>query len=57
MKNINIFLDDERDPSYVKSPMGKDYPNDWVIIRNYFDFVKFIDKNLEDIRKISLLLD
>jgi len=53
MRNINVFLDDERDPSYIKVALGQNYPNDWVVIRNYFDFVKFIDKNFENINLIS----
>lgn len=53
MKNINIFLDDERDPSYVEKILGGNYPNDWKIIRNYFDFVKFVDENFEKINLVS----
>lgn len=50
---MNIFLDDERDPKYVKTLMGKFYPEDWVVARNYFDFCKLVDQNLEDIKLVS----
>lgn len=53
MKKINIFLDDERDPSYVKNKLGDNYPSDWIIIRNYFDFIETINKNLHNINLIS----
>lgn len=50
---MNIFLDDERDPKYVKSMMGKYYPQDWIIARNYFDFCKLVDQNLDSIKIVS----
>jgi hypothetical protein len=50
---MNIFLDDERDPKYVKSMMGKCYPQDWVIARNYFDFCQLVDQNLASIKLVS----
>jgi hypothetical protein len=53
MRNINIFLDDERQPTYVKNQMNSFYPNDWVVINNYFDFTKFVDENFDNINLIS----
>lgn len=53
MKNINIFLDDERQTTFVKNKMGKYYPVNWVVIRNYFDFVKFVDENFDQINLVS----
>ena len=53
MKTINIFLDDERQPTYVKSQMGKYYPENWVVIDNYFDFTKFVDQNFDQIKLVS----
>mgnify|MGYP003346488630 CR=1 FL=1 len=49
MKTINIFLDDERQPIYVKNKLGSLYPENWVVINNYFDFTDFIDKNLDNL--------
>jgi len=53
MKKINIFLDDERDPTYVKDNLGNLYPEYWTIVRNYFDFVDFVDENIENIDLVS----
>jgi len=53
MKNINIFLDDERQPTFVKAKMGKFYPENWVVINNYFDFTKFVDQNFDQIKLVS----
>jgi len=53
MKNKNIFLDDERNPNYVEKQLGNLYPKDWVIIRNYFDFVDYVDNNLKEINLVS----
>jgi hypothetical protein len=44
MNNYYLFLDDERIPSrvsWVSLPKGVD----WVIVRNYEQFVDFIDSN------------
>lgn len=50
MKNINIFLDDERDPTFVSDK----FPNrKWVVIRSYSEFCFFVTSNLENIELIS----
>jgi len=53
MRNINLFLDDERQPNFVKNKMGKYYPENWVVIDNYFDFTKYVDENFEKIKLVS----
>ena len=53
MKPINIFLDDERDPQFVKNKLGDNFPQDWKVIRNYFDFVNFVDQNFDNIKLVS----
>lgn len=53
MEKINIYLDDLRSPDYVKEGMGEYYPSNWVIIRNYFDFINFVPLNLYNIGIIS----
>lgn len=50
---MNIFLDDERDPKYVKTMMSGFYPQDWIIARNYFEFCKLVDEHLEEIKLVS----
>lgn len=50
---MNIFLDDDRIPSYVKPMLGEYYPEDWVVVRNYFDFCKIVDENLKKINLVS----
>ncbi len=51
-KKIAIFLDDERQVDFINPKLNtKKYQ--WVIIRNYFDFVDYVDKNLEKISLIS----
>lgn len=50
---INIFVDDERDPLDVKNLMGKYFVTDWVIVRNYLDFIKLVDENIGNINIIS----
>lgn len=42
MNKINIYLDDERNPRR----------NDWIIVRNYFDFEKILNE-IEYIDEIS----
>ena len=48
MKTYNLFLDDFRMPvdcsRYMQNP-GLYNLNQWVIVRNYDEFVKFIEKN------------
>jgi hypothetical protein len=58
MEKINVFLDDIRTPEMShneKKGLGVEYSekNKWVIIRDYFSFIEFLDKNLNDIRLIS----
>lgn len=53
MKKYNIFLDDDRQPTFVKSQMGKLYPENWIVINNYFDFTKFVDDHFDEINLIS----
>lgn len=53
MKSINIFLDDERDPKYLTNMLGRKYPQDWIIARDYFDFCKLVDQNLDKIKLVS----
>lgn len=54
MKKINVFLDDIRIPPYLSSK-GIFFENydDFVICRNYNQFVDFIDSNLENISFVS----
>jgi hypothetical protein len=48
MKSYNLFLDDFRVPAdcgkYMSNPSFY-YNNEWVIVRNYDEFVSFITKN------------
>jgi hypothetical protein len=53
MKKINVFLDDERNPTFIKDKLQNFYPIDWVVITNYFDFVKFVDSNINKIKLVS----
>mgnify|MGYP005863958083 CR=1 FL=1 len=58
MEKINLYLDDIRTPdmSHNKNKgLGKDYsPMDkWVIKRDYFSFINFINENIENINLIS----
>jgi len=45
--NYNLFLDDIRVPrnvySYIHNPIYA--MDEWIIVRNYDDFVKYIEKN------------
>lgn len=50
---LNIFLDDERNPTYIKKELGNLFPKDWIIIRNYNDFKDIIDNKINDIDLIS----
>jgi hypothetical protein len=50
---INIFVDDERNPLDVKNLMGKYFVDDWVIVRNYPDFVKLVNANIGNIHIVS----
>ena len=51
---MNVFLDDIRNPNMSHNynhGLGTDY--DWVIITDYFEFVKFIKSNFDEIELIS----
>lgn len=51
-KNKAIFLDDDRQVDFIKDKVNIN-KYDWIIIRNYFDFVNFIDNNFESITLVS----
>lgn len=51
-KKIAVFLDDERNIDFVKDKV-EIYNYNWVVIRNYFDFIDFVDDNLANIGLIS----
>lgn len=53
MKNYNIFLDDERYPIFIKDSLGELFPSDWIVVRDYFEFTKFIDQNFDQVNIIS----
>ena len=51
-KPIAIFLDDERQIEYINDRINiNEYK--WIVIRNYFDFVEFVDLNYEKINIVS----
>lgn len=57
---IKIFLDDIRNPNdcvhYMHKRIGKDNPiylEDWVIVRNYEEFEKTVDRYFPNISHIS----
>jgi hypothetical protein len=55
---FKVFLDDIRSPYMSHNSnkgLGIDYSksNDWVIIRDYFSFIDFIDKEFNNIELIS----
>ena len=56
---IKVFLDDIRIPKMSHNEtkgLGMQYSNtkDWVIIRDYFDFINFVDNNFDKIDFFSL---
>lgn len=53
MNQINIFLDDERQPDFIKDKIGQLYPSNWVLVTNYFDFIKIVDDNIDFINLVS----
>jgi hypothetical protein len=57
MEKVNIYLDDEgndsRTPEFVRQSLGHHYPEKWLIIDNYFDFIKYVDENLCNIGLVS----
>lgn len=51
-KNKAVFLDDERNTDFIKDKVNiENY--EWLVIRNYFDFVEFVDFNYEKINIVS----
>ena len=50
---VSVFIDDERFPLDIKNLMGEFFVENWIIIRNYTDFVKVIDENIENINIVS----
>lgn len=58
MKKINVFLDDKRVPSMSHGKgkgLGYAYSKEskWVIIRDYFQFVEFVNSHFDEIKLIS----
>lgn len=58
MKNINIFLDDIRQPNMAHNSangLGDEYSsaNKWIIVRDYFEFVNIINEQFDNIELIS----
>ena len=53
MRKISLFLDDERIPADIKLLMGKFFVEDWVIVRNYQDFVEVVNNNIGNIDLVS----
>ena len=58
MNKINIFLDDIRNPNmshHTGKGLGSTFSSGdkWIVIRNYFDFVDFVDKHFDEIDIIS----
>lgn len=51
-KKIAVFLDDERTVDFIQDKVQLDKYH-WIVIRNYFDFIDFIDDNLNDIGLVS----
>ena len=59
-KKMKLFLDDVRFPkecvSYMYKRIGDQNPiylEKWEIVRNYNEFIKFVEKNYENITHIS----
>ena len=55
LKQIGVFLDDERNPEDVT---WLDYPDniEWIVVRTYKEFVKLID-TLDDVRDCLFSFD
>lgn len=56
-----VFLDDVRDAvnctSYMHQRIGKDNPiyfEEWIVVRNYDDFIKAIKEHINEITHISI---
>jgi len=52
-KKIAVFLDDERIPQFVSNKIPNFDSYEWIIIRNYFEFTDFVDKNIGRISLVS----
>ena len=55
---MNVFLDDLRMPNMSHSKdrnLGEAYSSkdNWVIVRDYFEFIDLVDKSFDDIKLIS----
>ena len=55
---MNLFLDDIRTPSMAHNAtkgLGVDYSatDQWVIARDYFDFVDIVNKHFDEIKLVS----
>ena len=55
---MNVFLDDIRFPNMshnINKGLGVNYSHSkrWIIIRDYFEFIKFCKENFDDIELIS----
>ena len=61
MRNIKVFLDDMRSPiecsAYMHYRIGKSnviyVEEDWIVVRNYEEFVEYVENNYENIGLIS----
>lgn len=52
VNKIAVFLDDERTIDFIGDKVKLNNYK-WFIIRNYFDFIDFVDDNLESIALVS----
>ncbi len=55
---MNLFLDDIRFPNMshnIKKGLGDKYSdlNKWAIVRDYFEFIDFVENNFDEIEIIS----
>jgi hypothetical protein len=55
---MNVFLDDLRIPSMAHSKgrnLGEEYSNseDWIIVRDYFEFVDLVNESFDEISLVS----
>lgn len=55
MRSMKIFLDDEREPGYLRWYLGYDdvVDSEWTVVRTYKDFVDTVNANLNNIEAIS----
>ena len=52
-KKIAVFLDDERIPQFISNKIPNFDSYEWIVIRNYFEFTEFVDKNIGRISLVS----